>query len=291
MRQLRLGDVFEVHVPPPGQIVVASYGGGVNTVAALVLMQRLGVVPRAIVMADPGSEWRATVRYRDEILPSWLDAVGFPRVTTIDRINEGAFNPRAWRLETLRDECMRVHSIPSIAYGFKKCSAKYKGDTQRWWIARQEWALAEWAAGRRITKVIGYDAGEGERVMGVSPNPWERARLEPWYPLYEAGLVREDCEDLISEAGLPIPPKSACTYCPNNTIEEWRTLRRVEPDRFAEAVAMSRNAEGHIDQPDVVGLMRCNEHGRRQLHVWADGGYGDIADEAHENPMPCECAL
>lgn len=277
--------------PFSDMVACVSYGGGVNSVAVLVLLQRMGVVPTAIVMADPGSEREGTITFREATLPAWLDKVGFPRVTTINRIEEGKHVPRAWRLETLYDECFRTNALPSVAYGWKKCSAKYKGDTQRWWVARQAWARAEWAAGRKIQKIIGYDADEGRRVLKAFQNPWENARFVPRYPLVEAGIDRDGCLDLIRDAGMEPPPKSACTYCPNNTLEEWEALRRDEPGKFAEAVAMSRNAATSIDSPDVVGLMRCNAHGKRQLHVWAEGGYGDVRRGGREDPMPCECAL
>jgi len=276
--------------PPPPGLVVASYGGGVNTVASLIVMRRLGVTPTAIVMADPGSERRRTIAYRDEILPPWLDRVGFPRVTVITRAEEGAFRERAWRLETLREECLRIGALPSIAYGWKKCSAKYKAETQRWWVSRQPWALAEWAAGRRLVKAIGYDLDEGRRVRSAFQNDWEEARFVPWYPLYAAGLDRADCEELIAEEGLPSPGKSACTFCPGNKLAEWEELRVEEPAAFAEAVEMSRRAAPNIEEPDVVGLMRCNPHGKRQLHVWADGGYDGCQLGGREDSAPCECA-
>lgn len=270
--------------------IVVSYGGGVNSVAALVQLWRMRLTPTAIVMADPGSERIGTVHYRDSVIPSWLYSVGFPQVEVITRIEEGRHVKRAWRLETLRDECMRIGALPSVAYGWKKCSAKYKGDTQRWWAARQPWAQEEWAAGRKIIKVIGYDAGEERRVKKTFQNEWEDARFVPYYPLVDAGLDRDGCEALILGAGLPLPPKSACKFCPHNKLEEWEQLRDEDPDGFAEAVKMSRNAAPNINSPDVVGLMRCNPHGKRQLHVWADGGY-DGALGGREDDLPCECVL
>lgn len=285
---------FPAPAPPPG-LVAVSYGGGVNTIALLVALRRMGVVPKSIVMADPGAERAGTIRYRDEVLPPWLDAAGFPRVQVVTRAEEGAYRERAWRLETLRQECMRIGALPSVAYGWKKCSAKYKGEAQRWHMARQPWALAEWGAGRRIVKAIGYDVGEGKRVRRAFGTPWEDARFFPWYPLHAAGMEREDCADLILSEGLPLPPKSACKWCPNNTLQEWEELRDDDPEGFAEALAMSRNAVAGITTPDVVGLMRCNDHGRRQLHVWAEGGYagasGRTDDEDSREAQPCECAL
>lgn len=277
-------------VPPDGELVV-SYGGGVNTVAVLLALHDHGVRPRAIVMADPGSERAATVAYRDNVMAPWLAAVGFPPVVVVNRRDEGAFRPRAWRLETLREECLRMGNLPSVAYGLKKCSAKYKGEPQRWWVERQPWARAAWSAGRRVIRVIGYDRDEERRVLkskGVSWAPQiEMARFASWHPLYDLGFHREDCEDLIAEHGLPSPGKSACTYCPNNTLEEWEQLRQDEPERFAEAVEMSSRAR--VESPNVVGLMRCNAQGKRQLHVWADGGYGPSSG-GHEPEQDCECA-
>jgi hypothetical protein len=40
--------------------------------------------------------------------------------------------------------------------------------------------------------------------------------------------------------GYPKPPRSACTYCPYRSDEEWRTLKNSEPDAFADAVKMDR---------------------------------------------------
>lgn len=272
--------------------IVVSYGGGVNSVAVLVRLAQLKLTPTAIVMADPGAERLGTIKFRDEVLPTWLNAHGFPRVEVVTRIEEGKYRARAWRLETLREECMRTGSLPSVAYGWKKCSAKYKGDTQRWWADRQDWARAEWAAGRKLLKVIGYDFDEERRTKKASQNDWENERFVPWYPLFEAKLDRDGCEALIRAAGLPVPPKSACTFCPNNTFEEWEEIRRDEPERFAEAVEMSRNASRLLTSPNVVGLMRCNPHGQRQLHEWADGKYPTTLDAQTDlsESQPCECA-
>lgn len=307
---------FAINVPA-GKLV-ASYGGGVNSVAVQILLKRLGVVPIATVMVDPGDEWKKTYQYRDEIMQPWLRSVGFPPITTITRAEEGRHRSRAWRLETLRGECLRTKSLPSVAYGWKKCSQKYKGDTQRWWIRRQPWALETWREfrvailepgkrtkfkvrvdGERLIKVIGYDVDEMRRVRRAFQDPWENDRFVPFYPLVEAKLGRDECEELIASEGLPIPGKSACKFCPNNKLAEWERLRREEPEGFAEAVEMSQNAAGSIESPDVVGLMRCNPHGKRQLHIWAEGGYeappasGTVRyDEDDErDAMPCECAL
>lgn len=262
--------------------------------AAQVWMKRNAYRPHVTLMSDPGAERKATNEYRDGVFAEWCDSVGFPRVTVIDRISEGAHRPKAWRLETLQDECIRIGALPSVAYGWKKCSLKYKAQPQRWWFERQEWAKAEWDAGRRITRLIGYDAGELPRVKPSFVDPWELARFTPWYPLVDEGYDRDGCIDLIRSEGLPIPPKSACEWCPNNTIAEWREYHRDNPEGFAQTVDWSRAAANNITAPDVVGFLRRAPNGARQLHEWWDAGMpridGADDDEEDMDMMPCECA-
>ena len=297
---------------PPGLLVV-SYGGGVDSVASLVYLHRIGEPPpAAIVMADPGSEKAPTWAYVREWMNPRLRKWGWPELTVISRKQEGLLRAqqkgRGRRFETLYEECMRIKALPSIAYGPKKCSQKYKGEPQRWWADRQPWAHAEWAAGRKLVKAIGYDFDEPKRVQRsvtvmtppplrpeghVGPWPrdrhkWERDRFDLWFPVFEARLTRAMCEELIQSERMPVPPKSSCTFCPNNTLEEWIGLRENDPDVFAAAVEMSRNAVDNIDNTDDVGLMRCNRSGSRQLHEWADGKYSKVG--GGEVAIACECA-
>ena len=273
----------------PAGLKIVTYGGGVNTIAGLVLLRRLGVVPQAIVMSDPGHEWKATTRYLDEVARPWLQSVGFPDVVVVSRQEEGRQRAGFLNAETLGGLCERTSSLPSIAYGWKKCSFNYKTAPSLWWTERQPWAQAQWNAAEKLVKVIGYDTDEPRRIRAGFNDPVEDRRYVPWYPLFDAGMDRDDCVTLIASEGLPVPKKSACTFCPSNTVEEWSQLRREEPEAFEYAVAMSRRAESTIESSDVVGLMRCHPHGKRQLHLWVDGGYEAMRET--ESETPCECAL
>jgi len=275
-----------------GPLVVA-YGGGVNTIALLVHLHRLGHRPDAIVMADPGSERRGTHPYRTDVADPWLRARGWPTVTVVTVAEEAQHRPRAKHTAhgTLLEECLRIKALPSIAYGWKKCSQKYKARPATWWTERQPWALDAWARGEKITRAIGYDADEPQRAKAVFLDADEARRFLPWYPLQSAGIDRDGCEKIIIDAGLPLPPKSSCKWCPSNTLAEWDELRRDDPEGFAEALLLSRTAE--LDAPDVVGLMRCNPHGKRQLHlrVWTDDAPTACGPDEGRDAMPCECAL
>jgi hypothetical protein len=55
------------------------------------------------------------------------------------------------------------------------------------------------------------------------------------YPLIDARLTRQDCKRIIVDAGLPVPPKSACYFCPYKRLTEWARMRRDEPNLFAKS--------------------------------------------------------
>lgn len=112
----------------PSGIVIVTYGGGVNTVANLVLLRRLGVTPKAIVMANPGSEWKQTYEYRDGPMREWCRRVGFPPIVVVTRSELLGGRKGGKNYETLAGLCERTKSLPSVAYGPKntKCSFNFK---------------------------------------------------------------------------------------------------------------------------------------------------------------------
>jgi hypothetical protein len=238
-------------------------------------------------------------------------------------MHELQFRKNGINFETLRGLCKRTSSLPSVAYPpSKKCSLNYKAAPQRWWLDRQPWAQEEWSAGRRLVKCIGYDTDEPNRIKDRFGNEDEDSKAVPWYPIFDSGLSRDDCIEVIQSvplirklaktAGLdPVPRKSACKYCPNNRFDDWHDLHEEDPEAFWDAVDMSREAMSTIESPDVVGLLRgFAPHGKRHLHVWVDGGYGDsigpppgsgrrpatdpnpnalACDIDGSDNMPCEC--
>lgn len=267
------------------ETVVVQYGGGVNSAALCVLLAERGIVPKLILMADPGDEWPETHAHREQVMNPWLRAHGLPEVTVTSRKVEARYRPRAEMYDTLMESCVRNKTLPSAAYGFSGCSDKYKRTVALWYTERQAWAQEVWARGERLVKAIGYDTDEPGRIRTFFNDAKENERYVPWYPLFEAGLTRDDCEELLRARGIAPPRKSACRRCPNNSIEDWIEFKARDPEEFAKAVEMSKNAV--IESPDVVGLMRCNPHGKRQLHLWN----GERIGAREPDAMPCDCAL
>lgn len=111
-----------------------------------------------------------------------------------------------------------------------------------------------WAYGLKVTKCIGFDATEDHRVKGggtyatvknvsICPDPdlppySERYDVE--YPLREWGMTRDVCTRIIADAGLPVPCKSACFFCPAMRLIEIERLKVLEPDLYQLAIEMER---------------------------------------------------
>jgi len=51
-------------------------------------------------------------------------------------------------------------------------------------------------------------------------------------------MDRAKCGQTIADAGLPIPPKSACFFCPAMRLIEIERLKELDPAQYALAIAM-----------------------------------------------------
>lgn len=292
------------NVAPLDPRTMLKYGGGVDSTALLCLFALLETRPARIVFADTGAEKRSTMVYIDKV-QCFLRAAGLPELTIVRRQDViGVRNPDhkvglfelMWLKETL----------PSMAYGFHKCADKYKVAPSLHETRRLHSELIEAGslpADDRVPVAIGYDADERHRVKPAFGSPQEAKIAYPVYPLFERGITRDDCIELIKACGLPVPPKSACYMCPNNSKPEYARLFVEEPDRFAHTLLLEMRAlaSGQI-QSDTVGLLRRAKRGERLLHQWAqteefwsmvqkvrDGEF--FEEEADTESYNCMCAL
>lgn len=219
--------VTEAEVRQRSAIVplMVGFGGGVNSTAMVIEMHRRGIRPDAILFADTGNEWpetyEAVERFgrwcEDRLLPFLVVKRHSPE--TGDR--------------TLEENCLRLKTLPSRAFGLSSCAFKWKIEAQEQWVSANRFR----AKGEKIIKALGYDAGEEYRATIHDKDGYRY-----WYPLQEWCLSREGCIRLIESEGLPVPPKSACFFCPSAKPAEVVKLADEHPDLFARAVDMERRA-------------------------------------------------
>ena len=250
------------------ELVVVSYGGGVNSTAMLIGMQARGQVPDAILFADTGAEFPETIDYV-EAFSGWLMRHGMPAITTVRYKSKHV---------TLEQECINNGTLPGLAFGFKGCSVKWKRQPMDKWV--KTGAREAFERGGKIHRLIGIDADEQHRGKNlIDPHLYQYHR-----PLIEWWWGREECETEILAAGLCLPRKSACFFCPAAKKEEVRTLARERRDLFDRAVALELNAKERGGLKQIKGLGRN----------WSWEQLGELEESQlrlfPEPPVePCEC--
>lgn len=216
-------------------MVIVSYGGGTNSTALLVGLVERKERPEAILFADTGGEKPHTYQYIKN-LSGWLLARDFPEITTVKVESR-----------TLEEDCIARSSLPSIAYGFKSCSQRFKLEPQQKWLNNYEPAKDYWKSGGKVKKLIGFDMDEPQRAK-----PYSDKKTFNSYPLIEWGWGRDECIEAIKRAGLPLAGKSACFFCPNTRPSEIRQMQQDYPELISRAIEMEKNA----DFTTIAGLGR-----------------------------------
>ncbi len=262
--------------PWPRCPLVVAYGLGVNSTAMLVEFAHRGIRPDLILFADTAGEKPETYAYLP-VIQRYLKRVKFPPVVTV------RYEPVRAAYRTLEEQCLHTGTLPSLAYGGKSCSLKYKRTPQDKYILRTYPPAEHVGNGTRVVRAIGFDAaesrrtyagvvkaigldaGEGHRLTWAKPapgperKPSREAWLDEhyfayWYPLHEWGMDRAACERCIRDAGLPVPVKSACFFCPASKKQEILQLRDRHPDLLDRALAIEDAARPSLTS--VKGLGR-----------------------------------
>lgn len=224
---------------------VISYGGGVQS-TALVVLAGLGEIDYPVALfsnvGDDSEDPRA-LAYVEEHARPWADAHGITLHEIYRRRRDGSPAP------TLYQELMRPDSrsigIPvrmsNRAPGNRSCTADYKiRPVQRW--------LREHKATRANPAhvAVGFSTDELERASNRTRAPYEIVE----YPLLDLRLSRSDCGRIITDAGLPLPPKSACYFCPYQRPARWAERRRDQPDLFWKAAELEQVL---MDRREMLG--------------------------------------
>lgn len=233
--------------------LVVNCGLGTNSIALLVMLHRKGWRPDIILFADVGNERPHTYAYIP-ILQKWLKRVGFPPLQICKkRFADGSTS-------TLFDYCLEKETLPSLAYGNHTCSAKWKIAAIDVFYNNHPITKGTWGKYRRcadiknkVTKLIGFDSMEPERTCRFalpknSDNPAiirEKHKFDVSFPLQEWGIDREGCTQIIREAGLPDPGKSACFFCPSTQPEEILDLKINQTDLYEKAIFMEEVARNN----------------------------------------------
>ena len=232
-----------------------SYGRGVQSTAALVLAAQGKIDFRTFLFANVGedSENPDTLVYVEQTAKPYAAAHGIDLIELRRIPTKGKY---AGQVETVygrvtgdnRSICIPAR-MSNGAPGRRACTKDFK-----------ILPIAKWQRQHGATPDNPAICG-----LGISLDEYQRMRTDSgiaWqvleYPLIDLGLTRSDCVSIIKDAGLSVPSKSACWFCPFKKIAEWQDMRRNNPELFAKAVALERRINEKRDAigRDVVYLHR-----------------------------------
>jgi hypothetical protein len=203
-----------------------SFGGGVQSVACLVLAAQGRIDFPTMLFANVGadSEHPGTLAYLETYAKPYATAHGINLIELHRTLRDGTPETLYGRLTK---EGSRSLPIPvrmsNGAPGTRSCTADFKIRVVGKWL-KTHGANAHTPA----TVGIGISLDEIQRANTRRQEPHERIT----YPLLDLGLRRADCHRIITGAGLPVPPKSACWFCPFHRPTTWADMRRDEPELF-----------------------------------------------------------
>ena len=197
---------------------VISYSGGIQSTALLVLAaQQRAKNAIAVFVNLMSAENPATIRYVEDVAARYCADHGISLVSIdVDAVGDMLNNP--------------THPKPpfrttSGGFSTRQC-------TNHWKIRPFRRAL------RAIMRARGVRVRRGavQVALGISFDELERMSqpnvtyYQHVYPLIDLRLTRADCVSVIASAGLPIPPKSACWFCPYTPRARVQEIARAYPE-------------------------------------------------------------
>lgn len=214
---------------------VFSFGGGVQSTAALVLAAQGRIDYKTFLFCNVGDDSEApeTLAYVNAHAKPFAIEHGLDLVELTRFRREGS--PPTLLQHLLKSE--RSIGIPVRvgseigAPGNRQCTTDWKIRViGRWLKARG--ATPEEPA----TVGLGISMDEMERMKsGLDPRQPYQLRD---YPLIDLRLYRDNCLEIVRKAGLPIPPKSSCWFCPLHSIGAWKEMARNNKPAFEKSVEL-----------------------------------------------------
>lgn len=213
---------------------IISLGAGVQstTMALMAAHGEITPMPDCAIFADTGWEPKSVYDHlawlmSDNVLPFPVHQVShgdlWKSASTVRRTRDGQ--------RTYIPTAIPVYTVDGLRRGVgrRNCTRDFK-------INPVNAKIRELAGLPRVLKRHGVIA---EVWIGISADeahrqkPNQKSYLQSRWPLLERDIDRHQCLEWMAAKGYPIPPRSACTFCPFRSDDSWLALL---PEEFADAV-------------------------------------------------------
>ena len=245
---------------------------------ALYLMSSLGELPEVdyAIFADTGSESKQTYQYLKWLLKWQKQHNGIPIIVTrkkpslytdlIKGTNSSgnhfasipAFTKNAGSRGILRRQCTEEYKIVEInkairkIYGLKKYQRTVQSEI---WFGITIEEMGRLKYPRYGWQIYFYPFCNLKIIKNRSE--------QQGFPVFR----RTDCTSWLNDRGFPIPPKSACFFCPYQSNARWLDMKKNRPQEWDRAVKLDQqirdSSKKGVKQPiylhkDCVPLSEAN---------------------------------
>lgn len=243
---------------------IISLGAGVqsSTMALMAAHGEITPMPDAAIFADTQAEPESVYKWLD-----WLETkLPFP----VLRVSKGNLAEASLLVKiSSKGKSYTKYAIPAFIWDGKSQGLLMRQCTSDFKIEVIQRKIREIRKSQPVEQWIGISLDEVDRMKpatikrkvkeeycdlfgiarirestSVLPHPYITNR----WPLIEARMNRTACLKWMEEHTYPKPPRSACTFCPYHSNEEWRRLRDEEPKAFQDAVVYERRLQETMKQ-------------------------------------------
>lgn len=211
------------------EIHVISLGAGVqsSTMALMAAAGQIGPMPQCAIFADTQAEPKSVYEYLRYLSRN----VSFP----IIEVTAGSLKEQIL-MATRGEQRMDARPPFFVSTGGmlnRQCTQDFKLIP----IHKKLRELVGLKPRQRApkTKVIKMWIGISLDEVGRM-KPSRLSFVEHIWPLIDRRMNRHDCLRWLKANGHPIPPKSACTFCPYHDNRLWRDMKDNDPKAWKEAI-------------------------------------------------------
>lgn len=227
-------------------IDVLALGAGVqsSTMALMAAAGEIKPMPVAGVFADTKAEPKAVYEWL-----KWLRGqLPFPIVI----VTAGSLRKNALTVyHSSKNNKATSQSIPAFVANpdgsqgimSRQCTSDYK-------VAPVDKAITKLMRQHGVKHAVKWLGISVDEVWRAKPS--RRSTVTHRWPLLmELQFKRIDCLNWMEKHGFPKPPRSACTFCPYRSNEEWRSLT---PSEFKSAVRFEKQLQKINVGGTVIGV-------------------------------------
>ena len=224
---------------------ILSLGAGVQSSTVALMMER-GIIkkPTHCIFADTKSEPKKVMEWLN-----WLqNQVSFPILHESkgnlyeDTIN--AINTK-YRFVTI-PVFTKNHETGKKGLLRRQCTNDYKirviNKTVRKLLGLKKYERVK--KNTQVTMIMGISKDEATRMK---TNPVKYITNE--YPLIDLKMSRQDCLNWLKENDYPKPPRSACTFCPFHSNEEWLEIKQ-DKEEWENVIKLDKAIRTATKKPD-----------------------------------------